>query len=272
MIPTLAQVCSLPAPFPQDVEDYAAGQCQAIEIWLTKVEDYLEGRSTAEARRAFEDAGLAIAAASYQGGLLDSQGAARKEAWELFARRLDLCKEIGAPTIVVACDVSPPLDQTKLERVGASLAHVGQECEKCGVRAALEFQARSALGNNLQTAAALVERAASPWLGLCLDAFHFYTGPSKLEDLAYVTRENLFHVQLCDLADLPRELASDGDRIMPGEGDIPLSPIVARLREIGYVRYVSLELFNPRLWQVAPRQFGEIGLTALRKLLGQASM
>lgn len=272
MFPALAQVCSLPAPFPQDVADYAAGQCLAIELWLTKVEDYLRSFLPAEAKRALDDAGMAIAAASYQGGLLDSQGAARKEAWELFARRLDLCALIAAPTIVVACDVSAPLDQEKLDRVGISLAQVGQECEKRGVRGALEFQSRSALGNNLQTAAALVERAASPWLGLCLDAFHFYTGPSKLEDLAYVTRENLFHVQLCDLADLPRELASDGDRILPGDGDLPLSPIVARLKEIGYERYVSLELFNPRLWQVAPRQFGEIGITALRKVLGQASM
>jgi hypothetical protein len=31
-------------------------------------------------------------------------------------------------------------------------------------------------------------------------------------------------------------------------------------------------LMNPQLWQVPPRQFGEIALTALRKLLGQASM
>lgn len=272
MIPALAEVCSLPAPFPRDVEDYAAGQCQAVELWLTKIEDYLVGRSPVDARKVLEDAGLMIAAASYQGGLLDSQGAARREAWELFSRRLDLCREIGAPTIVVACDVSAPLDQTKIDRVGVSLAQVAQECEKNGVHAALEFQARSALGNNLQSAAALVERTGSPWLGICLDAFHFYTGPSKLEDLAYLTRENLFHVQLCDLADLPREIASDGDRILPGDGDIPLAPIVARLQAIAYERFVSLELFNPRLWQVAPRQFGEIGMTSLRKLLGQASM
>jgi hypothetical protein len=29
---------------------------------------------------------------------------------------------------------------------------------------------------------------------------------------------------------------------------------------------------NPQIWLVPPRQFGEIGMTALRKLLGQASM
>jgi hypothetical protein len=29
---------------------------------------------------------------------------------------------------------------------------------------------------------------------------------------------------------------------------------------------------NPQLWGVPPRQFGEIAITALRRLLGQAEM
>ena len=29
---------------------------------------------------------------------------------------------------------------------------------------------------------------------------------------------------------------------------------------------------NPQLWQVSPLALGEIGMTALRKVLGQASM
>jgi hypothetical protein len=33
-----------------------------------------------------------------------------------------------------------------------------------------------------------------------------------------------------------------------------------------------VELHNPRLWRVPPRQFGEIAMTSLRTLLGQASM
>jgi sugar phosphate isomerase/epimerase len=107
---------------------------------------------------------------------------------------------------------------------------------------------------------------------LCLDAFHYYTGPSKAEDLNYLTSENLFHVQLCDLAGAAREMAADSDRILPGDGDIPLEPIVSRLRDITYAGHVSVELMNPQLWQVAPRSFGEIAMTALRKTLGLASM
>ena len=66
---------------------------------------------------------------------------------------------------------------------------------------------------------------------------------------------------------MPRELATDSDRILPGEGDIPLEPIIERLREIGYTGHVSIELMNPQIWQVPALQFGEIGMAALRKLL-----
>ena len=45
MIPTLAQVSSLNSPFEKDIEDYAAGACRSVELWLGKLEGYLEKHS-----------------------------------------------------------------------------------------------------------------------------------------------------------------------------------------------------------------------------------
>jgi sugar phosphate isomerase/epimerase len=59
---------------------------------------------------------------------------------------------------------------------------------------------------------------------------------------------------------------------LPGDGDFLLGPIVDVFRQIGYQGYVSVELLNPQVWQIPARQFGEIAMTALRKVLGQASM
>lgn len=271
MLPALSQVCSLNSPFEADVADYAAGQCRALEVWFTKLETYLERHSLDDARRLLAENEIAVPVAAGQGGLLTSQGESRQAAWELFARRLDLCKELSIGTIVVACDIAGPLAQPDLDRARLSLIQAAQAAGLRGLRIALEFQAKAAFGNNLQTAAALVAEVASPHLGLCFDAFHYYVGPSKFEDLGYLTKANLFHVQLCDLADVPREFAADSDRILPGEGDMLLGPIIDRFRDIGYEGHISLELLNPQIWQVPARQFGEIGLTALRKILGQAS-
>lgn len=272
MQPCLAQVCSLNSPFEKDVEDYAAGACHAIEAWFTKLETYLASHTIADVKSLCQLHGVSLPVASFQGGLLTSQGERRKEAWDLFQRRLRLCRELEIGTVVVACDIAPPLEQTDVERAQTSLVNVASEAGRLGLRAALEFHGRAAFGNNLQTAAALVNEVGSPHLGICFDAFHYYTGPSKLEDLHYLTPANLFHVQLCDLADVTREFAADADRILPGDGDFQLAPIIEHLRAINYQGLVSLELMNPQIWQIPPRQFGEIGITALRKLLGQASM
>jgi 4-hydroxyphenylpyruvate dioxygenase len=270
MLPTLSQVCSLNSPFENDLAEFAAGKVPAIEVWLTKLESYLQSHTLDDVRRLVDENQLALPVASFQGGLLASQGEPRRLAWELFRKRLALCQSLGIDTVVVACDVPRPVDQTTIERVQASLAQLAEEAAAHHRRIAIEFQSAAGLGNNLHTAAALVADVASPRLGLCFDAFHYFTGPTKAEDLGYLTAENLFHVQLCDLADLPREFFTDRDRILPGDGEIPLAPLLQRLAEIDYSGPVSIEVLNPQFWQIPPRSFGEIAITALRKLLGLA--
>jgi sugar phosphate isomerase/epimerase len=272
MLPSLSQVCTLHSSFSQDIEDFAAGQCRAVDVWLTKLEDYLaSGRSVNEVRDLLLAHEVTAPVASFQGGLFGA-GELARDSWKHFTQRLKLCRDLGIGTLVVACDILGPLGQADIDRANKSLLRAAVAAGDQGVRIALEFRADAALGNNLQTAAALVHEVGHASLGICLDLFHYYVGPSKQEDLAYLTADNLFHVQLCDLADTPREFARDADRILPGDGDIRFAPIIDRLREIDYRGCVSIELMNPRLWQVPPRQFGEIAMTALRKVLGQASM
>lgn len=272
MIPALSQVCTLHAAFEQDVEDYAAGHCRAIEIWLTKLETYLQSHSLDDVRRLLDAQQIAAVVASFQGGLLISQGDARREHWAHFGKRLELCQALNIPTLVIAGDVMGPIEQQDFERLQVSLVQAAQQAGNHDVRLAMEFQAAATYPNNLQSAAALVEEIGSSYLGLCFDAFQFFTGPSKEMDLGYLSAENLFHVQLSDLTGQPREFAADADRILPGDGEFTLEPIVQRLREINYTGAVSVELMNPAIWQIPPRQFGEVAITALRKVLGMASM
>lgn len=172
MKPALSQVCSLISPFQDDIADYAAGQCAAIEVWLTKLESYLESNSTGDVKRLVARHGVTTPVASFQGGVLTSQGDARHEAWRLLRRRLDLCAEIGIDTLVVAADIAGPLTPQVIERVRHSLGQLALEAGRRKVRIALEFQSRAAFCNNLQTAVALATEVASPHLGICLDVFH----------------------------------------------------------------------------------------------------
>jgi 4-hydroxyphenylpyruvate dioxygenase len=270
MHPCISQVSSLGSPFENDIDGYADAAGSAIELWLTKLEEYLATHSTEEVARRAADRGLTLAAAAFQGGVLVSQGEARRAAWEQFQRRLELCDRLRIPVLVVAADFLGPFHQTDIERAQVSLEQAGDAAARHGVKVAIEFHARNSFVNNLETAVMLARSAEKPNVGICLDLFHFFVGPSKFDDLALLTNENLFHVQVSDVADRPRELATDADRILPGDGDFHLRPVFDYLRQIGYAGAVSLELLNPQFWQIAARQVGEIGLTALRVALGQA--
>lgn len=263
----ISQATTLPASFAEDAEAYPSAGCHAVEVWLTKLEKHLEEVSADDTRKALADRGITLVAAAYQGGLLLSQGEQRKVHFDHFKRRLDLCQQFGIPTMLLVADFAHSPDAAALGRAVVSLKQAAQWAAGFGVRLALEFRGTDAFCSCLDTALTLVEQCGEPNAGVCLDAFHYYKGPSKPEDLERLTAANLFHVQACDVAGVPRELMSDSDRVMPGEGDFRLEPLVSRLKAIHYAGGVSLELLNPVLWQLKPTQVVELGMTALRRLL-----
>jgi sugar phosphate isomerase/epimerase len=253
------------------VANFSSVGCSALEVWLPKLESHLEKHSLDSTRKLLGDRNITLAAAAYQGGLLLSQGEARQAHFDHYRRRLELCQALGIPTLILAADFETTVDSAGLERAVVSLTQAAQWAAGFGVRLALEFRGRNAFCASLDTAVALVSQCGETNVGVNLDVFHFYTGPSKFEDLELLTAATLIHVQLADLAGVPRELAADSDRILPGDGDFRLVLILDRLRAIKYAGWISLEVMNPTLWKSNPKQVAEVGITALRKLLGQAT-
>jgi sugar phosphate isomerase/epimerase len=271
MKPCISEATTLTCTFAEDVAAYADAGCGGMEVWLTKLETHLETHSAADTRKLLEDRQMTLAAASYQGGLLLSQGEQRKAHYDHFRRRLDLCQQFRIPTLLIVADFVDAVNETALERAAVSLRQAAQWSAGFDVRLALEFRGSATFCASLDTAIALVAQSGEPNVGVNLDVFHYYTGPSKFEDIDQLTAQRLAFVQMSDLSGVPRELATDADRVLPGDGDFQLGPIVERLRAIGYDGWVSLELMNPTLWKAKPVQVAEIGITALRRLLGLAS-
>jgi sugar phosphate isomerase/epimerase len=269
MKPCISQATTLSTTFDADLTAYGRGGWSAVELWLTKLETYLADHPLAEARRLLADEGLDPVAAASQGGLLLSRGGEREAHWDHFRRRLALLQELGVPLLIVAADHVPAPDPQEYPRAVEALAEAAEVARGAGVRLALEFQKTGAFCTSLDTALALVGQCQTENVAVCLDLFHYYTGPSKFEDLAYLSRANLAWVQVSDLAGTPRELAGDGDRILPGDGDFLLEPILAQLASIGYDGYVSLEVLNPQLWQIPADRVADLGYQATCRVLGR---
>jgi sugar phosphate isomerase/epimerase len=267
MRPCLSEATTMTTRFADDVAAFADAGCTAMEVWLTKLETHLETHSAPETHRLLKERGMQLAAASYQGGLLLSQGEQRREHYDHFRRRLDLCQQFDIGTLLVVADFVGTVDRTALERAVVSLKQAGQWAAGFDLRLALEFRARSTFCASLDTAVALIDQCGQPNVGINLDVFHYYTGPSKFEDLSLLTPQNLAFVQVADLAGVPRELATDADRVLPGDGDFDLPAVFKCLRAVGYDGWVSVEIFNPTLWNTKAAQVANLALMALNRVI-----
>src|SRR5690349_22815885 len=166
MKPCVSEATTLSSTFAEDVAGYAAVGCPAMEVWLTKLETHLEHHSAADTRKLLEDHQMTLAAASYQGGLLLSQGEQRQAHYDHFKRRLDLCQTFGIPTLLVAADFVEQVEQTDLERAVVSLTQAAQWAAAFDVRLALEFRGKATFCASLDTALSLVAACREPNIGV----------------------------------------------------------------------------------------------------------
>jgi sugar phosphate isomerase/epimerase len=270
MIPCLSQLTILQQSFADDISEAATVGWPALEVWLTKLEQHLENHTLAETQQLVREHGMQLIAAAGQGGLFVPDLQAQKTHWDHFRRRLELCQALAIPTMIIALDLPDSWTRQQIPQLIQQLSHAAEWAAAFNVQLAIEFQASAPFANCLATAAMLVQTCAHPCLGLCLDLFHFYKGPSKMEDLLLLDSQRLWHVQVCDVAGIPREFWTDADRILPGEGDIPLPLVLEQLQRLGYHGPLSVELANPELWRGPPGQLVQLAHTALSRYLGDS--
>src|SRR5437879_476875 len=104
MRPCISEATTLSSSFAEDVTGYASAGCQAMEVWLTKLETHLEKHSAADTHQLLQDKQMILTAAAYQGGLLLSQGEQRQAHYDHFKRRLDLCQAFNIPLLLLVAD------------------------------------------------------------------------------------------------------------------------------------------------------------------------
>src|SRR5690606_36872637 len=183
---------------------------------------------------------------------------------ELIRLCADLCEDSSDPVMVLgspqqrnrAADVTPKM---AYEHAAEVLGSLTESLEHYGVRIALE-PLGPAEGNFLNTAAeARHLHAHIGWdhFGLHLDVKAMSTEP---DDIPTVIRNNadwLIHFH-----------ANDPNRRVPGMGEVDFVPIIAALREVGYDRWVSVEVFD---YEPGARRLAEDSIRTLQQALATTS-
>jgi|GEM_PF-1049343 len=91
-------------------------------------------------------------------------------------------------------------------------------------------------------------------LPLVLDTFHLAASGTSGEDIQQmgVGEIGLIHLSDALVGDRPISEISDADRVLTGEGQLPLNDYLRALAAIGYDGPVSVEVFHPKYEKIAP--------------------
>jgi sugar phosphate isomerase/epimerase len=135
-----------------------------------------------------------------------------------------------------------------------------------------EFLRNSPFASTLPTALNLVRQAAHPNVRPMIDTFHFWAGPSKLDDLDRIQPGEIAHIHFEDVPNMPRELLDDPSRVIPGEGVAPLTAILKKLAAKRYAGALSVELFAQRFQQGDPYEVARAIRQGVEPLMRQAKL
>lgn len=244
----------------------AAGQAgyDGIELWAVELYEHVgRGGEISDVEKALADHGLVVPCFIAVRNWGETDGWEYRLALDEARRRFELAARVGSPLVVC----TPPMEQAgfdDLHRRYGDLLQIGRET---GVRAVLEYISFFASLNNVPDTVTVLDRCGDPDGCTILDAFHNWNNKTTLDDIRALPLERVAHYHIDDAApDIPSGAQKDPDRVMVGDGAIDLRAELAVLKEKGYDRWLSLELFNAGWWERDPLETAKIGLERTREV------
>lgn len=251
-----------PTPILKKIEVAGKAGYEAIELWHDDIDAHLAGGGTiSEIRKALADWRLTVPTTIYLKGWFETTGPEHVRELDECKRRMEQAAEVGAIHVIAG----PPgglADHDLGARNYRELLEIGLAM---GVRPAMEFLGFVDDINTIEDALEVITRAGHPAGTLVLDPFHIFRGGGSAESIAKLKGNEIAIMHFNDApARPPRPDQHDKDRVYPGDGHLDLRRELDLLRQVGYRKWLSLELFREDLWSRDPLEVARTGLEKMR--------
>jgi 2-keto-myo-inositol isomerase len=242
-----------------------------IEIFVPKLAPYL-------ARHTARDLGHALRGANLVPVSLNGLESVNLRTRAEFAQVKDECArlanisaECGCSDLVVVPSPRPPgmSDDEVAAQSAGELEELREIAAPYGVTLAFEFLGPATCSvRTLALAQRIIEKTHTvsrdpTGLGIVFDTFHFFVGGSAEAEINASSMRLIRLVHLNDVDAKPREVLTDADRLLPGEGVLPLGAMLGALAANGYDGTYSLEVMRPAY---RAREIGEYMSDARQKV------
>ena len=252
-------------PLLEKIRVTAEAGFDAIELWINDIYEYIgRGGEARDVEMALQDHGLTIPCMIALRGWGEAVGQEYRIMLEEARRRMELAARFGSP-FVVATPPREPCDQHQLTDRFGDLLEIGRDV---GVRPTFEYISFFQGAQTLDTAWQIVQNVGDSDATLIADAFHTWNSHSNPQLLREIPGNRISHYHIDDgNPNIAQYEQTDPDRVMISDGVIDLAAEIEMLQEIGYNGMISLELFNPELWQQDALLVAKLGKERLDAIL-----
>lgn len=273
LIPSLNQSTVKQASAEEFVRNCAGEGFARVELRVENLESYFRIHGAEEWQATLRDAGIEVASLNS----LEEFSLVPDSSFGLIEEKTrfmcSLCRLLGTDLLVVVPSFRRAglSSQEVVEITVRNLERLSGVAEGFGVRLGFEpiglpwYSVRS-----WEMGLEIVDQVDRDNLGLVVDTWNFFLGENRLDDLVSTPIEKLWLVHVVDAPQpLPPNI-KDGDRLLPGEGGLPLKEFFKALLQAGYSGAVSVELFNEALWELPARDTIRRSFCALERLIADS--
>ncbi len=230
--------------FAHDVEAYARAGAAGIGIAIRK----LEAIGVESARHLVRAAGLQVSCLTSSGRFPLGDADGERTALERTRRHLAAAAALGADCLMVLPGANPGLSwEEAAGRARPLFESLVGAAEAAGVRLAVEptSQLRMDLAflHSFDEALDFVDTIDSPWLGVVLEVNNAWIERRLYENIA----RRMARIGLVQVNDFKVGTLAASERVVMGDGDIPLRRICGALAAAGYGRWYDIELLGPAI-------------------------
>jgi sugar phosphate isomerase/epimerase len=248
------------------IRAYHKAGYDGIGLWYDQVHDYGVERTLA----LLQEVPLKVTHLIYAGPFNQTSEADYRSAREADRETLRVAGKLGADSVLAMTGPINGLGQNEafrqLERSLRDLADTAAECKvKIGLEPLHYVLKNDSFLFTLSDAMDIIERINHPALGVFIDVYHIWHEPGLLETLKR-TQGRIVGCHICDFRQLNRSIY---DRVLMGDGVIPVRQILDALKEQGWDRWYDIEVFSEELWQMEPEAFLKLALEKYRRLWQQ---
>lgn len=232
--------------FRDKIKVIADNNIQYISLWYDDVKD----EDLEAVKQLFKINSLTPVAMTFLGPFnqisKEEEAAAREED----RKKIEIASALGIDTILALTGARNGLsDKDAISLLKRSLKMLSGKCQEHGIRIAFEpihymYQDEWTYISTFEEAFNIVSDIGSKNLGLMLDVYHVWMEPMVLTKIEN-SNGKIFGFQLSDWRPINR---SKTDRVLPGEGCIPLNEIIDSAEKAGWRSWYDIEIFSDELW------------------------